>query len=104
LRVVTRPETEHDGTEAAASAQRAAAGGAGDLSGGTSGADYYRISRSPAISKSELLYSGFAGTEFGSPTAGARIDTLVLVGFTTDAASIARRETPSIEFQRFVVA
>ena len=52
---------------------------------GTSGADYYRIKPEPGdIEIQKPLYSSFVGTDFDEQLRARGIDTLVVVGFTTD--------------------
>jgi nicotinamidase-related amidase len=73
---------------------------------GTPGVDYYQVSPRPGdIEVAKRLYSAFAGTGFEADLRARGIDTLVVVGLTTDCCVDATvRDAFHRDFNVFVVA
>jgi nicotinamidase-related amidase len=85
IRVVTRPETDSDALKALHRRKGRPPQAVALCRAGTSGADYYRIKPEPGdIEIQKPLYSSFVGTDFDEQLRARGIDTLVVVGFTTD--------------------
>jgi nicotinamidase-related amidase len=84
-RVVTRPETDSDALKALHHRKGHGPAAVAMCREGTSGADYYRVKPEPGdIEIRKPLYSSFVGTDFDEQLRARGIDTLVVVGFTTD--------------------
>jgi nicotinamidase-related amidase len=84
-RVVTRPETDSAALLAFHRHKGHAPGAAAVCRAGTVGADYHRVRPGPGeIEIEKSLYSCFAGTSLDRQLRARGIDTLVVVGFTTD--------------------
>jgi len=106
LRVVTRPETDTTALKLLHQRKGRPPEALAICRAGTSGADYYRIKPQPGdIEIEKVLYSGFAGTELESQLRARGIDTLVLVGFTTECCvDCTARDAFHRNFSVFVVA
>ena len=84
-RVVTRPETDSSALLHLHQRKGRPPQAVAICRAGTSGADYYRVKPAPGdIEVQKTLYSCFVGTEFDAQLKARGIDTLVIVGFTTD--------------------
>jgi nicotinamidase-related amidase len=84
-RVVTRPETDSEALKALHARKGRPPQAVAICRAGTSGADYYRVKPEPGdIEIQKTLYSSFAGTDFDAQLRARGVDTLVVVGFTTD--------------------
>jgi len=85
VRVVTKPETDSDALKALHQRKGHSPQAVALCRAGTSGADYYRIKpESGDIEIQKPLYSSFVGTDLDAQLRARGIDTLVVVGFTTD--------------------
>lgn len=85
IRVVTRPETDSDALKALHQRKGRPPQAIAICRAGTSGAGYYRVA--PHAGEMEIekpLYSSFVGTNLDTQLRAKGIDTLVVVGFTTD--------------------
>jgi nicotinamidase-related amidase len=85
IRVLTRPETDSDALKALHRRKGLPPQAVAICRAGTSGADYYRIRpQAGDIEIQKPLYSSFIGTDFDARLRARGVDTLVVVGFTTD--------------------
>lgn len=85
VRVITRPETDSDALKLLHRRKGRPPQAVAICRAGTSGADYYRIKPGAGdIEIEKTLYSSFAGTDLDAQLRARGIDTLMLVGFTTD--------------------
>ncbi|MDB5394027.1 MAG: isochorismatase [Rhodospirillales bacterium] len=85
VRVVSRPETDIDALKLLHQRKGRPPQALAICRAGTSGVDYYRIK--PEAGDMEIektLYSSFAGTDLDAQLKAKNIDTLVVVGFTTE--------------------
>jgi nicotinamidase-related amidase len=84
-RVVTRPETDSDALKALHQRKGRPPQAVAICRADTTGADYYRVTPKPGdIEIQKPLYSSFVGTDFDAQLRARGVDTLVVVGFTTD--------------------
>ena len=84
-RVVTRPETDSSALLHLHQRKGRPPQAVAVCRAGTSGADYYRVKPMPGdIEIEKTLYSCFVGTDLDAQLKTRGIDTLVIVGFTTD--------------------
>jgi nicotinamidase-related amidase len=84
-RVVTRPETDSTALLHLHQRKGRPPQAVAICRAGTSGADYYRVKpKAGDIQIEKTLYSCFVGTDLDAQLKARRIDTLVIVGFTTD--------------------
>jgi nicotinamidase-related amidase len=85
IRVVTRPETDSNALKLFHQRKGYPADSLTICRAGTEGADYYRITVQPGdIEIQKTLYSAFAGSDLDAQLRARGIDTLVVVGFTTE--------------------
>jgi nicotinamidase-related amidase len=72
---------------------------------GTPGVDYYRVKPEPGdMEVAKRLYSSFAGTDFDARLRARGIDTLVIVGFTTDCCvDCTARDAFHLNYNVFIV-
>ncbi len=85
IRVVTRPETDSDALKALHQRKGRPPQAIAICRAGTSGAGYYRVApRAGEMEIEKPLYSSFVGTNLDTQLRAKGIDTLVVVGFTTD--------------------
>ena len=105
LRVVTRPQTDSAALKTLHERKGRPPESLALCRAGTSGADYYRVVPQPGdIEIEKALYSGFAGTDLEARLRARGIDTLVLVGFTTDCCvDCTARDAFHRDFNVFVV-
>ena len=105
LRVVTRPQTDSAALKTLHERKGRPPESVALCRAGTSGADYYRVLPQPGdIEIEKALYSGFAGTDLEARLRARGIDTLVLVGFTTDCCvDCTARDAFHRDFNVFVV-
>ncbi len=105
LRVVTRPQTDSAALKTLHERKGRPPESVALCRAGTSGADYYRVLPQPGdIEIEKTLYSGFAGTDLEARLRARGIDTLVLVGFTTDCCvDCTARDAFHRDFNVFVV-
>lgn len=85
VRVVTRDETDSTALKLLHQRKGRPPQSVAICRAGTSGAGYYRIKPEPGdIEIEKTMYSSFAGTDLDQQLRSRDIDTLVVVGFTTD--------------------
>jgi nicotinamidase-related amidase len=85
IRVVTRAETDSDALKNLHARKGRPPQAVAICRAGTTGADYYRVRPEPGDWEVEKpLYSSFVGTDLDARLRAARIDTLVVTGFTSD--------------------
>ena len=104
-RVVTQPETDSAALKAL-HARKGRPPQALDICRvGTQGVDYYRVKPEPGDMEVEKrLYSSFVGTDFDARLRARGIDTLVIVGFTTDCCvDCTARDAFHLNYNVFVV-
>jgi nicotinamidase-related amidase len=72
---------------------------------GTPGVDYYRVKPEPGEMEVEKrLYSSFVGTDFDARLRARGIDTLVIIGFTTDCCvDCTARDAFHLNYDVFIV-
>ena len=106
VRVVTRPETDSDALKALHQRKGRSPGSLALCRAGTSGADYYRIKpQAGDIEIEKVLYSSFVGTDLDAQLRARGIDTLVVVGFTTDCCvDCTVRDAFHLNYDVFVVS
>jgi nicotinamidase-related amidase len=84
-RVVTRPETDSDALKALHMRKGRSPESIAICRAGTPGVEYYRVKPEPGdIEIQKVLYSTFSGTDFDAQLKARGIESLVIVGFTTD--------------------
>ena len=84
-RVVTTPETDAPNLTAFYRRKGYGEDAAGICRAGTSGADYYRVApQSGDIEVEKPLFSSFVGTDLEAQLRARGVDTLVVLGLTTD--------------------
>ena len=84
-RVVTTPETDAPNLTAFYRRKGYGEDAAGICRAGTPGADYYRVApQSGDIEVEKLLFSSFVGTDLEAQLRARNVDTLVVLGLTTD--------------------
>ena len=105
-RVITRPETDSDALKAFHQRLGRPPQSLAICRAGTSGADYYRIRpQAGDIEIEKTLYSSFVGTDLDAQLRARGIDTLVVVGFTTDCCvDCTVRDAFHRNYDVFVVA
>jgi nicotinamidase-related amidase len=105
IRVVTRPETDSAALKNLHQRKGRPPQAVAICRAGTSGADYYRISPQPGdIEIQKPLYSSFVGTDLDAQFRARGIDTLVVVGFTTDCCiDCTVRDAFHLNYDVFVV-
>lgn len=105
-RVVTRPETDSNALKALHQRKGRPPQSMAICRAGTSGADYYRIRPQPGdIEIEKTLYSSFVDTDLDAQLRARGIDTLVVVGFTTDCCvDCTVRDAFHHDYNVFVVA
>lgn len=85
VRVVTRSDTDSDALKLLHARKGRPPEALAICRAGTAGADYYRIKPEAGdIEIAKTLYSSFSGTDLDAQLKARGIDTLVIVGFTTD--------------------
>jgi nicotinamidase-related amidase len=104
-RVVTKPETDSDALKALHRRKGRPPQALDICRVGTSGVDYYRVKPEPGDMEVEKrLYSSFSGTDFDARLRARGIDTLVIVGFTTDCCvDCTARDAFHLNYDVFVV-
>lgn len=105
VRVVTRPETDSQALKLLHSRKGRPPRSVAICRAGTSGAGYYRIQPRPGdIEIEKALYSSFVGTDLEERLRARGVDTLVIVGFTTDCCvDCTARDAFHRDFNVFVV-
>ncbi len=84
-RVVTTPQTDAPNLKALYRRKGYGEAAVGVCRAGTVGADYYRVAPLPGdIEIEKPMFSSFAGTDLEAQLRGRGVDTLVMVGLTTD--------------------
>ena len=106
VRVVTRPETDSNALKMFHQRKGRPPQSLAICRAGTSGVDYYRIKpQAGDIEIEKPLYSTFVGTDFDAQLRARGIDTLVVVGFTTDCCvDCTVRDAFHRNYDVFVVA
>jgi len=85
VRVVTRPETDSDALKSLMARKGLPPESVALCREGTPGADYYRVRPLPGdLEIRKVLFSSFVGTSLEEQLRARGIDTLVVVGFTTE--------------------
>lgn len=85
VRVVSRPETDTDALKLLHQRKGRPPEALAVCRADTTGADYYRIKPEPGdIEIQKTLYSSFSGTDLDAQLKARGVDTLVVVGFTTE--------------------
>jgi nicotinamidase-related amidase len=104
-RVVTLPETDSAALKALHARKGRPPQAIAICRAGTIGADYHRVKPEPGdIEIQKPLYSSFVGTDFEAQLRARGIDTLVIVGFTTDCCvDCTARDAFHRNFDVFVV-
>jgi biuret amidohydrolase len=105
-RVVTRPQTDSDALKLLMSRKGLPPESVAICRAGTAGADYYRVRPlSGDIQVEKPLFSSFAGTQLQEELQKRGVDTLVVVGFTTECCvDCTVRDAFHRNFNVFVVA
>jgi nicotinamidase-related amidase len=106
VRVVTRPETDSEALKLFMARRGLPPESLALCRDGTPGADYYRVRPIPGdLEIRKPLYSSFAGTQLEEQLRQRGIDTLVVVGFTTECCvDCTVRDAFHRNFSVFVVA
>ena len=106
VRVVTRPETDSNALKMFHQRKGRPPQSLAICRAGTSGVGYYRIKpQAGDIEIEKPLYSTFVGTDFDAQLRARGIDTLVVVGFTTDCCvDCTVRDAFHRNYDVFVVA
>lgn len=106
VRVVSRPETDSTALKLLHQRKGRPPDARALCRAGTSGADYYRIEPRPGdIEIEKALYSSFVGTDLEEQLRARGIDTLAVVGFTTECCVDSTvRDAFHLDFNVFVVA
>ncbi len=106
VRVVTTPESDSRALRLLTQRKGRDAESIAVCRDGTPGVGYYQVSPLPGdIEVSKRLYSAFAGTNFDADLRARGIDTLVVVGLTTDCCVDATvRDAFHHDYSVFVVA
>ncbi len=106
VRVVTRPETDSAALLTFHQRKGRPPQSVAVCRAGTKGADYYRIEpQAGDIEIEKVLYSSFSGTDLDAQLRARGIDTLVVVGFTTDCCvDSTARDAFHRNYHVFVVA
>lgn len=106
VRVITRPETDSGALKLLHQRKGRPQQSLAICRAGTSGADYYRIRpQAGDIEIEKTLYSSFVGTDLDAQLRARDIDTLVVVGFTTDCCvDCTVRDAFHRNYDVFVVA
>jgi len=106
VRVISRPETDSTALKLFHQRLGRPPEALAICRAGTSGAAYYRIAPEPGdIQIEKALYSSFVGTDLDMRLRGRGIDTLVVVGFTTECCvDCTVRDAFHLNYNVFVVA
>ena len=104
-RVVTRPSTDSDALKALHWRKGRPPQALDICRVGTPGVDYYRVKPKPGEMEVEKrLYSSFVGTDFDAQLRARGIDTLVIIGFTTDCCvDCTARDAFHLNYDVFIV-
>lgn len=106
VRVVTRPETDSGALKLLHQRKGHPPQALAICRAGTKGADYYRIRpQAGDIEIEKPLYSSFVGTDLDAQLRARGIETLVIVGFTTDCCvDCTARDAFHLNYNVFIVA
>jgi nicotinamidase-related amidase len=106
VRVVTRPETDSDALKLHMARRGLPPEAVAICRAGTRGADYYQVRPLPGeLEVQKTLFSSFVGTRLEEQLRERGIDTLVVVGFTTDCCvDCTVRDAFHRNFSVFIVA
>lgn len=105
-RVVTKAETDSDALKALHRRKGRPPEALDICRVGTPGVDYYRVKpQAGDIEVEKLLYSSFVGTDFDARLRARGIDTLVIIGFTTDCCvDCTARDAFHLNYDVFIVS
>jgi nicotinamidase-related amidase len=106
VRVVTRPETDSDALKLLMARKGLPPESVALCRDGTAGADYYQVRPLPGeLQIQKTLFSSFVGTQLDEQLRERGVDTLVVVGFTTECCvDCTVRDAFHRNFNVFIVA